>query len=77
MEKRLKSQQASVEANKNYLFNLANDHRVVLVATLLPAFVWGWRQAKIKGGLRHGVKQALKYGLLAAFTNIKKQISLR
>ena len=77
MEKKLKFQQASIAANKKYLFDLVNDNRVVLVATLLPAFIFGWRQAKIKGGMRQIMKQLTRYGVLAAFTHIKKMILVR
>lgn len=77
IEKKLKSQQTKVIVHEKYLLNIIYDHRVVLVATLLPGFIWGWKQARVKGAVGQMVKQLIRYGLLTAFANIKKQTVIR
>lgn len=77
IEKKLKFEQIKVRTGKKYLLNILYNNRVILVAALLPAFILGWKQARAKGAAGKMVKQLLRYSLLAAFANVKKQILIK
>ena len=74
MEKRLQHHEIKVLEHKKYLLGVVYDHRMVLLATLLPAFLWGWKKGRQKGwgGI---VKQIMKIGMLTSFSHIKRQLS--
>jgi hypothetical protein len=73
IEKKLKYQQLEVTSHKNYFLAMINDNRITLIATLLPGFLWGWKQARVRGKSKI-MKQLIRYGLLAVATNVKKHI---
>ena len=67
-------QQARVKLHKRYLMHLIYDHRVTLIVTLLPAFVWGWHQGQRRAkGLGAALKQIVQMGLMTVFTHVKGQ----
>ncbi len=73
IEKKLKRQQREVTLHKNYFLTTINNNLITLLATLLPSFLWGWKQARVRGKSKI-MKQLVRYGLLAVATNVKKQI---
>lgn len=77
IEKKLKLQETKVIAHKKYFLNIIHDNRVILIATLLPGFILGWKQARVKGAAGKMVKQLIRYSLLAAFANVKKKILIK
>ncbi len=70
MEKKLKDQQTKVILHKKYLLGLVNDNRVVLIAALLPAFIWGFKQAREKS-LPKMILQGSKFVLMTALMHAK------
>ena len=74
MEKILQCHEMNVERHKKYFVHLVHDHRIVLLATLLPAFLWGWKKGRQKG-LRKIIKQLMRVGVLTTFSHLKKQLS--
>lgn len=53
-------QQTDVIKHKAYLDSVINDHRWVVLTSLLPAFLWGWERGK-KQKLAQVIKQFIKY----------------
>lgn len=76
IEKKLTCKQIEETTHKNYFLNTIHDNRIVLIATLLPAFLWGWKQARTRGAVKIA-KQMIRYGLLAVAANVKKQIVMK
>lgn len=76
IEKKLTCKQIEEITHKNYFLNIIHDNRIVLIATLLPAFLWGWKQARARG-VGKIIKQMIRYGLLAVAANVKKQIVMK
>ena len=76
MERNLKYQQVKVTAHKKYLLDLLNDNRVVLMATFLPAFIWGWKLAREKR-VSQMIKPLIKLGLVSAIGSLKQQILIK
>ena len=74
MDKILRYQEIKVLEHKRYLFGVINDHRIALLATLLPAFLWGWKKGRQKG-LGKIVKQIMKVGILTSFSHIKRRLA--
>lgn len=74
IEKKLKYQQVEVAGHERYFFNIIYSNRMMLVTTLLPAFLWGWKQARMKGAVLNIGKQFISYGLYAVATRLKKQL---
>ena len=77
IEKKMKSQQVRTIAHREYLLNIIHDNRVVFLATLLPGFIWGWRQARVKGAVAQMGKKLIQYGLLTALAGLKKQLLIK
>lgn len=73
MENRLLYQQAKVKKHKNYLVNKVHDHRVELLAILIPAFFWGWKIGR-EQGMRKILKQLARVGFLTACSKAKRQL---
>ena len=71
MDRLLKHEKIEVTKNKNYLVNTITDHRLVLITTLLPAILWGWKLGKEK---KMGIiiKKILALGFLNIFTHVRK-----
>lgn len=76
MEKKLKCQQAKVKSHQAYLLTLLNDNRVILLATLLPAFLWGWKQAREKKVSKR-IQQVIKFVLVTVLTNVGKHAAIK
>ena len=74
MERTLQCQQANVIQHKKRLVDMVNDHRVVLIIALLPAFFWGWKKERERAGVGNFIIQLLRIGLLAAFTHVKNKL---
>jgi hypothetical protein len=63
--------------HKEYLLNIIYDNRVVFLAALLPGFIWGWRQARVKGALGQIGRKLIRYGLLTALASFKKHLVIK
>ncbi len=74
MEKKLKYHQIKVIEHKNYLLNRIGGKRLTLISTLLPAFIMGWKVARRKRR-GHVIQRLIKFGLLTAFTHLRKKVS--
>ena len=71
MEKTLQYQEVKVLEHKKYLLGVVNDHRIVLLATVLPAFLWGWKKGK-HTGFGKMIKQISKAVILTYYSYIKR-----
>lgn len=71
LEKSLTYQRNKVAKHKKYLYTMAKDHWVLLIATLLPAFYFGMRAGK-KIGFGQRVQQVIRVGLIAYTSHVKK-----
>ena len=71
MERKLKHQQVSVFKHKKHLLDFVNDNRVVLAATLVPAVIWGWKQAREKSTAKI-IKQLIRFVLLSVLTKLRQ-----
>lgn len=76
MERKLKHQQLSVCDHKKHILNFLTDNRVVLAATLVPAVIWGWKQAREKSKIKL-IKKIVRFGLLSVFTRLRQYIIYR
>ena len=76
MEKKLKYQQAKVKSHKAYLLERLYDNRVVLIATLLPALLWGWKQAR-EQKVSKRIQQVVKFVLVTVLTNVGKHAAIK
>ena len=72
MEKILRCQQIKLNTHKEYLADVVNNNWIVIVSALLPAFLWGWKNAREKGIARM-IRPIIKIGFLAVLSRIKKQ----
>ena len=72
LEQKLKSQQAKVFSHQQYFIRLIHDNRVALIATLLPAFIWGWKQAREKD-MRKTIPQIFKFIVVSALSTARKK----
>lgn len=69
----LHNQQANVYKHKKYLIHVIYDHRIILAATLLPAFLWGWRKGREKG-VGKFLTQLIKMSLMTAISQAKQHL---
>ena len=76
MDQDLKRQQIKVMVHKKYLFKFLYDSRILLTAILLPALIWGWKQAP-KQRVGQLTKQALKFGLVSAVSAFRHRILIK
>ena len=71
MEKILHYQQNEVIKHEKYFADMANSHKVMLITTLLPAFLWGWKKGQEKGvGVM--LKQLARVVLMTAFSKASR-----
>lgn len=73
MEQRAQDQQIQVNQHKKYFLDVINDHRIILISTLVPAFLWGWKIGRAKWPERT-VKQWMRVILFASYTQFKRQL---
>lgn len=71
MENRLIHHQATFIEHKTYLKNMLSYKSVVLIATVLPAFIVGWDIARMNSA-KHALKRLIKFGALTAMTRLRK-----
>lgn len=71
MDRLLKHEKIEVRKNQTYLVNTITDHRLVFIATILPAILWGWKLGKEKK-VSVIIKNILKFGFLNLFTQVRK-----
>ena len=69
---KLQNQQNELMTHERYLTNIMYDQRLVIVAMLLPAFLWGWKHAK-NPSIPNTLKKLTKIGLLAGLSHIRKK----
>jgi lipopolysaccharide export LptBFGC system permease protein LptF len=63
LEDTLKQEQQVLRRHQAYFNQLFHQPSVILLMTLLPAFMTGWSVARMKRR-RHQIKRLLKFGLL-------------
>lgn len=70
-ELEVKQKQIKIATHKQYFSQLVNDHKVVLLAMLLPAFMTGWKMARAaKSGQL--IKQFARYCFFTVASYIPK-----
>lgn len=75
MEKILQHQQLTTQKHKNYLFHKIQDYRWVILATLLPAVLWGCKNRTFQRRSAKVMGQLLRFVGYTAFTYAKRQLS--
>jgi hypothetical protein len=75
MERRLQSHQAKIRAHKTYLLDVVNSHWVLIVTTLIPGFLMGWKMARERG-IFGMLKPLFKMALMAFVPYVKQQALL-
>ncbi len=80
MEERLHCQQMKVQEHKIKVLEYKReavetvyDHRIILLAALIPIFLWGWSKG-LKKGWGHHLKRFIKVGLMTSLSKIKHQV---
>jgi hypothetical protein len=73
LEKELLSQKIENYKHKNYLSNFVQEHKVILLALLIPAFIIGWQSAKRKP-VRLVGKQLTNLVVLTAVATVRKKL---
>ena len=71
MENRLIHHQAAFIEHKTHLKNMLSYKSVVLIATVLPAFIVGWEMARMNSA-KHALNRLIKFGALTALTRLRK-----
>ena len=66
-------QQTQVNQHKKYFVDVINDHRIILLTTLIPVFLGGWKIGRAKWPDRT-VKQWMRVILFASYTQFKRQL---
>ena len=70
MENKLIDQQREMHAHKKYLATIMGDKRVMLIFSLLPPFIVGWKSARVGG--RQSIIKFIKSVSFSTITNLMR-----
>lgn len=70
VEKTLYEQRVMYNKHKHYFDNLLKDSRVLLLLSLLPAFLMGWRSGRT-GRIMLLIKQLLNIAIMTLISQLK------
>ena len=76
VDKQLKNQEITLNEHKEYLLNIIYDQRIVIIAMLMPAFLWGWNQAREKN-ITLTLKKLIQIGLWTGLGHVRKHVTLK
>ncbi len=72
LEKKLYLEHKNVVTYKKHLAGIVRDYRVILVAILLPSFIWGWQKGLNKGASIF-FRQIVQFLLLTSLNHFKRK----
>ncbi|WP_131783330.1 hypothetical protein [Legionella gresilensis] len=68
---KIRNNKVQLAQHKQYFNRFANDHKLAVVALLIPSFIAGWESGK-RIHLKQWLRQMSRVGLSTAVTSVRK-----
>jgi hypothetical protein len=72
LDKQLTRDERELRAHKKHLFDFMMRNRALLIATVVPLFLWGLRHRRVRSLVKVTSTKLVRSGLMAAFFHTKK-----